>query len=77
MTPLEKARKARNLSQRQLSKLSGINQSAISRGERGVPMGRRSSKQLVDFFGGAPFDEMHFMFPDRFLEIAPDIQKAS
>lgn len=76
ITPLEKARRARGMSQTELAKLTNLNQSTISRAECGGPMNRKSAKVLAQFFG-MPYDEMHFVFPERFMEILQDIQIAN
>jgi transcriptional regulator with XRE-family HTH domain len=55
------------LSQIDLAKQTNLNQSTISRAECGGPMRLKSAKVLARFFG-TPYDEIHFMFPERFTE---------
>jgi transcriptional regulator with XRE-family HTH domain len=66
MFPIEKARRERNLSQGELARQTGVHQATISRAELGLaPVSRESAAVLAKFFG-FPWDERHFLYPERY-----------
>lgn len=66
MTTLEKARKARGLSQTALAIATGLDKATISRAERLLPMSRDAAAAVVKYLG-YPFDERHFIYPERYV----------
>lgn len=67
VTPLEKARRACGLSQKELERRSGVQQKTISLAELGNPIYRVPAAALVQFFG-FPLHEMHLLYPERYVD---------
>ena len=65
MVPLRTARKLRGISQRELAKSTGIQQASISLAELGKGVSKESAAVLARFFGH-PWDERHFLYPERY-----------
>ena len=65
-TPLQKARKAAGLTQTELAKLAGTDQSQISRAERG----RVSVELAASIAAVLPISEVEILYPERFTEAA-------
>jgi transcriptional regulator with XRE-family HTH domain len=69
MMPLKAARISRKLSQRKLGVGANIDQAVIFRAERDCkPVTPQTAQKLARFFGH-PWTEMHFLYPDRYLEL--------
>lgn len=69
MMPLIAARKSRGLSQRKLGTATNIDQAVIFRAEKDCkPVSPPNAQKLARFFGH-PWTEMHFLYPDRYLEL--------
>jgi len=69
MMPLIAARKSRGLSQRKLGTATNIDQAVIFRAEKDCkPVSPQNAQKLARFFG-FPWTEMHFLYPDRYLEL--------
>lgn len=69
MMPLKAARISRKLSQRKLGLATNIDQAVIFRSEKDCkPMSPPNAQKLARFFG-FPWTEMHFLYPDRYLEL--------
>jgi transcriptional regulator with XRE-family HTH domain len=66
MTTLEQARKARGLSQQALADASGVAQATICRAEKGIPMSRDAAASMAKYLGH-PFEEKHFIYPERYI----------
>lgn len=75
LTPLEKARRARGLSQTELARRAGVDQARISRAEAGGTLSRKEAEALARFFGW-PFHEMHVLYPERYPDITYDFNVA-
>lgn len=76
MMPLIAARKSRGLSQRKLGTATKIDQAVIFRAEKDCkPVSPQNAQKLARFFGH-PWTEMHFLYPDRYLELG-DIDPSS
>lgn len=73
-TPLKKLREARGVTQAHLCKLIGVDQSTLSKIEKGSHAPRKETAEaLVKYFGSA-LNEMHLMFPERYqdYEVGPE-----
>lgn len=71
MVPLRTARESRGISQKTLGKQTGIQQATLSRAELGQGVTRQQAETLARFFG-FPWDERHFLYPERYAgQIAP------
>ena len=72
-TPLRKLRDARGFTQAEVCKAVGIDQSTLSKIEKGTYAPRKETAiALVKFFGPA-LNELHLFFPERFddYEVGP------
>lgn len=74
MVPLRVAREARGISQKTLGKEIGIQQATISRAELGKGgFTREQAEKLARFFG-FPWDERHFLYPERYDDLVEQQQ---
>lgn len=76
MVPLRFARESKGYSQRELGEKVGMDQAAISRAETGRGVTPEQAAQLVREFG-FPWDERHFLYPERYQDIDFAEKKAS
>lgn len=66
MTPLQKARDARGLTQKQVAARVGVDQTHIARIERGDPCSPGVAAKLARLFKREGITEMHVFYPERF-----------
>lgn len=71
MYPLRKAREKLGISQRELAARTNIHQTTISKAELGNGMTRKQAEILARFFG-FPWEEKHFLYPERYIELNPE-----
>ena len=64
-TPLRKIRESMGLTQRDVAKSVGIDQSTYCKAEQGIQCNPDTAAKIARFFG-EPLNELHVLYPERF-----------